>query len=81
MNILKSKEVKIALWAIIALSFYALNSDAFSISFGTSVPRPVSDERIKEIIKQIHERNSMPLTSIKKDDMIEEPNNDEKIEQ
>lgn len=71
----------VILWAIIALSFYALNSDAFSISFGTSVPRPVSDERIKEIIKQIHERNSMPLTSIKKDDMIEEPNNDEKIEQ
>ena len=71
----------VILWAIIALSFYALNSDAFSISFGTPVPKPVSDERIKEIIRQLQERNSVPLTSNKKDDIIEENNEEEKIEQ
>ena len=67
------------LWAILALSFYALNSDAFSISFGSSMPKPASEERIREIIKQIHERNSMVLPSIEKDDMIDEVK-EEKIE-
>lgn len=59
------------LWAIIALSFYALNSDVFSISFGSARPRPIPDERIKEIIKQINDRNSTLLHSNLKDDIIE----------
>lgn len=60
------------LWAIIALAFYALNSDIFSISFGSATPRPLPEERIKEIINQINERNSTLLHSSQKDDIINE---------
>ncbi len=48
----------IMLWAIIALSAYALNKGNFSVSFGTSVPMPANEERIKEIIKRINEKNA-----------------------
>lgn len=70
------------LWAILALSFYALNSDVFSISFGTSIPQPANEEKIKEIIKQINERNAKFLSSQIKNDMINETeqNEDDKVE-
>ena len=47
----------IMLWAIIALSVYALNSGDFSISFGKPSPMPTNDARIKEMLKQLHEKN------------------------
>ncbi len=56
------------LWLIIALSIYAINKGNFSISFGTAAPMPMSmtnnEERIKEIIKKINERNAslLPVT-------------------
>ncbi len=53
----------ILLWCIIALSLYALNKGNFSISIGHSVPLPRNDERIKEIIRQINERNAKILSS------------------
>lgn len=45
------------LWAIIALSFYALNKGDLLISFGTAAPVQRNDERIREIIRQINENN------------------------
>lgn len=48
----------IMLWAIIALSAYALNKGSFSVSIGSSVPMPANEERIKEIIKRINEKNA-----------------------
>lgn len=47
----------IMLWAIIALSFYALNKGNFSISFGSSRPMPANDERLKDILRKIQEEN------------------------
>ncbi len=54
------------LWLIIALSLYALNKGNFSVSFGSAAPLPMAnnEERIKEIIKKINERNAniVPVT-------------------
>ena len=47
----------IMLWGIIALSIYALNSGDFSISFGRPAPIPPNDARIKEMLKQLQEKN------------------------
>lgn len=73
------------LWAILALSFYAINNKKFLISFKSVGPRPrdYNEERIKQIIKQIQERNSQVLQSSQKDDIIDEhkESNEETIEQ
>ena len=71
----------VILWAIIGLVFYALNSDVFSISIGTSSPRPINDEKLKTIIKQINEKNAMHLHQIAKDDIIDSNAQEDKIEQ
>lgn len=72
------------LWVILALSAYALNKGKFAISIGSgSVPsyREYNDRRIKEILKQISEKNeniaSIDAQSLDlKDEKIEE---DDKI--
>lgn len=46
------------LWCIVALSLYALNQGNFSISLGSSAPMPGNEEKIKEIIRQINEKNA-----------------------
>jgi len=71
----------VLLWAIIALSFYALNKDTFTISVGTSVPRAVSEDRIKEILKQMSEKNDLSLHHKENNDIIENNQDDEKVEQ
>ena len=44
----------IILWCILALSFYAINTGNFALSFGSAVPAQPIEERIKEIIKKIN---------------------------
>lgn len=48
----------VILWCITALSIYALNNGNFAVSFSASQPIPPSEDKIKEIIKQIHEKNA-----------------------
>ena len=58
------------MWCIIALSVYALNQGNFSISVGGAPVSTPSEERIKEILRQVHEKNSniIPLDSVIKGD-------------
>ena len=72
------------LWAIVALSMYALNKGNFAISFGSVVPRyPERDERLYEIMKQINESNAKLSSAIKKHNeeecTKEEENQDNKL--
>ncbi len=71
----------IILWCILALSFYAINKGNFAISFGSAVPAQPSEERIKEIIKQINEKNAQILPVMKNNDKIDEDshNSDDKL--
>lgn len=73
----------ILLWCIVALSLYALNQGDFAISFGHSSPMPGNEERIKEILRQINEKNAglIPLEKdlLKKND--EKINNDDSHEE
>ena len=71
----------IILWCIIALSIYALNKGNFAISFGSAVQPAPSEERIKEIIKQINEKNAQILPIMKNNDNIDEDvhKNDDKM--
>ena len=63
----------IMLWGIIALSLYAINKNDFLISFGTSAPVISNEDRIKDIIKQINEKNAQIIPLAKNNDKI---NND-----
>ena len=58
----------VLLWGIVALSIYALNQGNFSISFGGTPAMNHNDVRVKEILKQIHERNAsfVPLDTLLK---------------
>lgn len=51
------------LWCIVALSVYAINKGNFSISLGGAAPIPGNEEKIKEIIKQINEKNATIVSS------------------
>ena len=74
------------LWCIIALSIYALNQGNFSISFGGVSQVPPNEARIKEILNQIHERNSnlanidKVLNSEIEKVISDESNSDDKVE-
>ena len=62
------------LWLIIALSIYALNKGNFAVSIGTSMPFPMrtpKDERIKEILKKISEKNA-EITRIDETNQIDD---------
>lgn len=48
----------VLLWCIVALSLYALNQGNFSISIGHGMPVQRNEERIKEILRQINEKNA-----------------------
>lgn len=73
------------LWCIVALSLYAINKGNLSISFGHSAPVvAANEERIKEILRQINEKNTQIIASEKQiDDNHSEnsqnDNNDDKI--
>lgn|SRR5574344_2711081 len=67
------------LWCIFALSFYAINKGNFAISFGTSTPVVNNDERIKEILRQISEKNAT-IMSKKNDNLPDESQNDNESE-
>lgn len=60
------------LWGIVGLSLYALNQDSFSISFGRPKAVPTSEEKLKEILRQINEKNSTIMTIEKSFDEISE---------
>lgn len=62
----------VLLWCIIALSIYALNRGHLTISFGTASPIAPNEERLKEVISKINERNANILPIIKK---LEESDN------
>lgn len=66
----------ILLWCIIALSVYASNKGNLAISIGTSMPVNRNEERIKEIIKQINEKNSKIVPLSKKNDNIDDESDD-----
>lgn len=72
----------ILLWCIIALSVYAINRGDLTISFGTASPLPPNEEKIKEVISKINERNAQILPLIKKLEESENitDNDDEKKE-
>ena len=63
----------ILMWCIVALSVYALNQGNFSISFGGAPVSSPSEERIKEILRQVHEKNSsiIPLDAVIKNETEE----------
>ena len=58
------------MWCIIALSIYALNQGNFAISFSGAPVSSPSEERIKEILRQIQEKNSsiIPVESVISED-------------
>ena len=60
----------VLMWCIIALSIYALNQGNFCISFGGAPVHSPSEERIKEILRQVHEKNSsiIPIESVVKNE-------------
>lgn len=66
----------IMLWCIIALSVYASNKGNLAISIGTSLPVNRNEERIKEIIKQLNEKNSQIVPLSKKNDNIDDESDD-----
>lgn len=73
----------VLLWCIIALSIYAINSGNLTISIGTAAPISPSDERLREVISKINERNAQILPIIKKmeesdDFLFQDENNNEK---
>lgn len=62
------------LWCIIALSMYAMNKGALSISFSTAAPMRPNDEKLKEILSKIHERNSQLMTISKNTENVDSSN-------
>lgn len=66
----------VILWCIIALSSYALNKGKFAVSFTSSPSVAASDERIKEIMRKINEKNARMVSMKKQEEVIENKNSE-----